>query len=138
MIDLRLCLLFAAATFATAGCSVFKSDLPVGDQVDFERHIKPIIEGRCVKCHNQSSMPDRISFETRELALAPGKHGHAIIPGNPDESRMLNFINAPKDTAEAMPRSRHEVSAEESETIREWIAAGAKWPAGEKGRLRAK
>lgn len=117
------------------GCSAFRADLPVGAEVDFARHIRPILEGRCVKCHNRQTMPERVSFESRALALMPGKHGRAIIPGNPDESRLLNFINAPRDTAVAMPRSGHAVSAEEAETIREWIAAGARWPDGPAGDL---
>ena len=118
-----------------SGCAGLRNDLPVGDQVDFKRHIKPILEDRCVKCHTRQSMPDRVSFETRALALMPGKHGRAIIPGDPDNSRLLNFINAPRDTAVAMPRAGHDVSAEEAETIREWIAAGARWPEGPEGTL---
>jgi len=131
----RLFLFAVSLMVAGSGCAIFRPDLPVGDEVDFVRHIKPILEGRCVQCHNRRSMPDRISFETRALALRPGKHGRAIIPGNPDESRLLNFLNAPRDTAVAMPRVGHDVSAEEIETIREWIAAGAKWPDGSAGTL---
>ena len=38
------------------GCASLKDDLPVGDEVDFVRHIKPVLEDRCVKCHNRRSM----------------------------------------------------------------------------------
>ena len=120
---------------ALSGCASLQNDLPVGDEVDFADHIKPILEARCLQCHNKRSMPERISFESREQAFAVGKHGRAIIPGDPDNSRMVNFINAPRDTAEAMPKVGHEISAEEAETIREWIAAGARWPTGDAGRL---
>ena len=118
-----------------SGCASMRGDLPVGDEVDFVRHIKPILEGRCIQCHNRSSMPARVSFESRELALAPGKRGRAIVPGDPDSSLVVNFINAPRDTQEAMPRTGHEVSEQEAETIREWIAAGAAWPNGPQGHL---
>jgi hypothetical protein len=126
--------IFVAASLS--GCAVFQEDLPVGDEVDFSRHIKPILERNCLQCHNRQSMPERTSFETRELALKQGKHGYAIIPGDPDNSRIVNFINAPRDTLEAMPRTRHVVSVEDAETIREWIAAGARWPDGPAGQLR--
>ena len=118
-----------------SGCAVLRPDLPVGEKVDFERHIKPILEDRCVQCHNRQSMPDGVSFETRKLALMSGGHGSAIIPGDPDSSRLLNFINAPRGTAVAMPREGHDVSVEEVETLREWIAAGASWPGGPEGTL---
>ena len=134
MIPFRLAWLTVVAV-AMSACASLRKDLPVGNEVDFGRHIKPILEGRCVNCHNRQSMPDRISFETRELALTTGEHGRAIIPGDPDNSRILNFINAPHDTKVSMPRSGHGVTAEEAETIREWIAAGARWPDGKAGRL---
>ena len=124
-------LLVSLSACATLG----DEDLPVGDEVDFVRHIKPILEGRCVRCHNAATMPELTSFETRAQALAPGKHGRAIIPGDPDNSRIVNFVNAPRDTEVAMPRAGHEVPAEEAETLREWIAAGAQWPEGSEGRL---
>ena len=125
----------AALAMALSGCASLRDDLPVGDEVKFAEHIKPILEARCLQCHNKRSMPERISFESREQAFAGGKHGRAIIPGDPDNSRMVNFINAPRDTAEAMPKIGHEISAEEAETIREWIAAGAQWPTGADGQL---
>ena len=121
-----------------SGCTVFEKELPVGDEVDFERHVKPILKARCLGCHNKRSMPGRTSFESRQDAFAPGSHGSAIIPGDPDNSRIVNFINAPRDTAEGMPREGHQVTAEEAETIREWIAAGADWPDGPEGRLSPK
>ncbi|MGI9244324.1 MAG: c-type cytochrome domain-containing protein [Verrucomicrobiales bacterium] len=120
---------------AFSGCTSLDGDLPVGDEVDFVQHIKPILEERCIQCHNAGSMPGRLSFESREQAFATGKHGRAIVPGDPDSSRMVSFINAPRDSAEAMPRAGHQISAEEAETIREWIAAGAKWPTGEPGHV---
>lgn len=112
-----------------------EKDLPVGDEVDFVEHIKPILGGQCIQCHNKTTAPDRVSFETRELAMMPGRHGQAIVPGDPDISRMVSFINAPRDTGVAMPQMGHEVSQEDAETIREWIAAGAKWPSGSAGRV---
>ena len=119
-----------------SGCTSLDRDLPVGDEVDFVQHIKPILEERCIQCHHAGSTPGQISFESREQAFAPGKHGRAIVPGDPDSSRMVSFINAPRDTAEAMPRDGHQISVEEAETIREWIAAGANWPSGEPGQVR--
>ena len=126
----------ALLAVALSSCGSLRQDLPVGDQVDFVQHIKPILEERCIQCHNTGSAPGQISFESREQAFAQGKHGRAIVPGDPDSSRMVSFINAPRDSAEAMPRVGHQISTDEAETIREWIAAGAKWPTGEQGQLR--
>ena len=117
------------------GCQALSPDLPVGAEVDFERHVKPVLEQNCLRCHNRAAMPDRVSFESKELAMRPGLRGRAIVPGDPDASRMVNFINAPRDQAVAMPKVGHEIPPEDAETIREWIAAGAHWPEGDAGRL---
>jgi len=121
---------------ALAACETTKSDLPVGAEVDFERHVKPVLEKNCLECHNRAATPDRTSFESRELAMQSGRNGRAIVPGDPDASRMVNFINAPRGQAVAMPKVGHVISEEDAETIREWIAAGAEWPDGDAGRLR--
>ena len=133
-----ICTALGGVALALAACESMRSGggLPVGAEVDFERHVKPVLEFRCLQCHNREAMPGRLSLETRELAMTEGAHGRAIVPGDPDNSRLLNYINAPRDSAVAMPHVGHSVPDDDVETLREWIAAGAEWPDGEAGQLR--
>jgi hypothetical protein len=51
---------------------------------------------------------------------------YAIVPGKVEESALLSRITA-SDEAERMPPEGKPLSAAEVETLKRWIAAGAKW-----------
>ena len=107
-----------------------------GGTVSFSEDIKPLLADSCVNCHNLETLPGRPSFETRELAIGQGVGDGAIIPGDPDRSRMIRAISL-EDTADtAMPPVGHRVSEEQVALLKRWIAEGADWPAGENGRIR--
>lgn len=90
--------------------------------VDFVRDVRPILSQHCFACHG----PDRHSREAdldlsrRETALA------VIVPGVTDESVLWHRINDQEDPMP--PRAAHnELSAEQVDVLRRWIAAGASY-----------
>lgn len=99
--------------------------------VSFESKIKPLLANKCTICHNAKTLPTRPNFETREGALASGM----IVPGSPNESRLLMVIEEGPFADKAMPPVSHRLSGAEIATLRTWIAEGADWPAGEAGRV---
>ena len=103
--------------------------------IDFVKDVKPVLEQRCVICHNSESMPGKPSFETRGSATQPGPRGVPIVPGNPEASRMIAVIELGEVDEQAMPPVSHRVSPSEQETLRSWIAQGAPWPADSSGKL---
>jgi mono/diheme cytochrome c family protein len=104
--------------------------------VDGGTEIKPLFESKCVGCHNLKTMPSRVSFESRDLAMGSGgAGGPVIVPGRPDESRLLTYLKTPWEKEEAMPPVGHRVSDAEIKILRRWIGEGAPWPAGAKGRI---
>ncbi len=104
----------------------------VATTVSFEKDIKPILKNKCTICHNKKTLPARPNFETAELALG----GTAIVPGQPDKSRMLQVVTESREESElAMPPVSHELSEREISLLRTWISEGASWPPGEKGRV---
>lgn len=106
-----------------------------GKTVVFDRDIRPLLEGRCVMCHNRITLPGRTSFESRALALKGDSRGPIIVPGNPDGSRLIVAISAPDFHEQAMPPVSHRVSKAEVALLRRWIAEGVDWPEGPEGRL---
>jgi hypothetical protein len=56
------------------------------------------------------------------MVLAGGDSGPAMIPGNADRSLLWQRVKSG-----GMPQKRPPLPAEEKETLRRWIAAGAAW-----------
>lgn len=137
----------SAAVAAVAGCTTPGTPSSGGDNsaagdaagekvaVSFTTEVKPILENKCAICHNRQTLPGRPSFESRELAMIPGSRGPVISPGNPDNSMMLKLIEESPVEDRAMPPVGHRLTAEEIETLRQWIDEGADWPAGKEGRV---
>ena len=98
----------------------------VAADVDFRRDISPILERRCLSCHNGAEKKGKLSLQTEKEALAGGENGAAIEPGKPAESLLLDYISGDKPE---MPKKGPPLTKEEVALIRDWIAAGAKWPA---------
>lgn len=106
------------------------------ESVDFVKHVKPILESRCLYCHDGKEMPGKWNLSSRKTALASGASGPRIVPGSAEGSLMISFISK-GNHAMSMPAVGTRVTKGEIEVLRNWIDAGAKWPEGSAGRLRA-
>jgi hypothetical protein len=106
-------------------------------KLSFKETIKPILRGKCAHCHNRKTLPDRVSFESAELAFVKTAAGQSIIiPGKPDESLMVIALESPRIHEKAMPLVGPRPNVDEIKLIRQWIAEGADWPKGPVGRIR--
>jgi hypothetical protein len=92
----------------------------------FTRDVNPLITANCLGCHNRSIRMSGLSLASREDAIAGGKRGPVLVPGKPDESRILEILR--HQNAVKMPPGRM-LKAAEIAAIERWIAAGAAWPA---------
>ncbi len=102
--------------------------------VSFEKQIKPVLEGKCMHCHNRETLPDRISFENAKLAFATTKDGKVyIVPGKPEASLLIAAIENPLFHEMLMPMVGPRLTVEEAAVFRRWVAEGAKWPEGKAG-----
>ncbi len=93
--------------------------------VRFTEHVKPILEERCLYCHNAKELPGKYSVETRAQAMAGG----SIVPGNAKESRFLLILTTGNHAA-TMPAVGSAPPKQEIEVLEHWINAGAEWPDG--------
>ncbi len=99
---------------------------PTAPQVT-ERDILPIIQAGCLPCHGKSKQEGGLDLRTNASRLKGGKSGPALIPGKPEESLMVQKIEARE-----MPPLKliHENSVKsptqaQLEMLKQWIAAGA-------------
>jgi uncharacterized membrane protein len=104
-------------------------------KVDFVTHVKPILETKCVMCHNTRTMPGRLSLENRRQAMKPGAMGAFIVPGEPEKSPLIQNIETTHAEVNAMPPVGERVTKQEMVVLTKWIKDGAEWPKGSAGKL---
>ena len=97
-------------------------------RVDFVRHIKPILEKSCGKCHGADKQQGGLRFDRKEGALRAGESGsQAIVPGKNGDSELIRRVET-ADASERMPLEAEPLPAEQIKLLRAWIEQGAEWP----------
>ena len=99
---------------------------------DFTKDIAPILEGSCVKCHNDKKAKGKLNMATKDTFMKGGEDGKIVEPGKPDDSAMIKAILLPADDDDAMPPEGKapRPTPAQNDTLKKWITAGAKWPDG--------
>ncbi len=97
------------------------------DDTLFRTKVAPILERRCVSCHNDANAKGKLSLATPMALLKGGDSGPALEVGKPDESVLVEKIVGKKPE---MPKSGEPLTADEIAAISEWIKSGANWPQG--------
>lgn len=95
-----------------------------------ERFVKSgvaeILSRRCLSCHNAQERKGDFSLQTASDLMDSGM----LAPGDAASSHLLDVITPQNGKSPRMPKGADPLSAEEVESIRNWINAGAVWPAG--------
>ena len=93
--------------------------------VTFRDQVAPLLERRCLNCHNESDRKGDFSLQTSQQLRDSG----FVEPGNPDESQLIRVVVAESHGERpAMPKDGSPLTDEEVGALRQWIAAGAEWP----------
>ena len=95
----------------------------------FTLQVLPLLQEKCFGCHGKDPDDIRGEFDllTREGMLKGGESGEpSIVPGKPQESSL--YLAVLWEGYEMPPKENDRLTAEQTEFIREWIAAGAPWP----------
>ncbi len=120
----------ACALAAGWFCSGPAGDAQAAAPVDFNRQIRPLLADKCFACHgpDESKRDSDLRLDIQAGTLAEINGHHAIVPGKPDESELIRRI-ASQNADERMPPadSNKQLSADEIELVRRWIAEGAIW-----------
>ncbi len=120
-----VCAMFALATLSVANAA----DATGGGagEVSFRSDIQPLLAQRCYRCHGPDQAEGGLRLNDGAAAIAELDSGtRAIVPGNPDESVLLERV-ASTDDGTRMPPEGKPLTAAQISTLRDWIAAGAKW-----------
>jgi hypothetical protein len=92
----------------------------------FQFEVRPILAKNCFACHgpDEAHREADLRLDERKVAVESG----AIVPDKPDDSELVRRIRS-DDPDERMPPAEtgRQLSAAEIQTLREWIAGGAKY-----------
>jgi hypothetical protein len=94
----------------------------------FERQVRPVLVERCYKCHSADSekIKGGLTLDTPEGWLKGGEHGPAIVPGAPEQSRLIEAIRYGNEDLQMPPKQK--LSEAEIANITSWIKMGAPAP----------
>ena len=95
--------------------------------VDFDAEIRPLLQERCLTCHQASNALGGLSIESQEDALRGGTGGPAVVAGDPGASPLLSRLMLPDGAPGIMPPTGPRVSQAELSAMRAWILEGAPW-----------
>lgn len=95
---------------------------------EFERDIVPILERRCMACHNNETHEGQLGLHDRAAMEKGGESGEKIV-NVPFEFNELWRRVAGDDAEVRMPPDGPPLNAEELATIERWARAGARWSA---------
>ena len=108
-----------------------RASLRLAPAVDFNDQVRPILSRHCFKCHgpDDKGRKAKLRLDQEEAANKPASSGERpIVPGKPDESELVRRIFA-EDADERMPppAANSTLSESERQTLKQWVAEGAKY-----------
>jgi hypothetical protein len=97
-----------------------------------EGSARSILAAKCLACHGQARMSG-LDLRNIKTALAGGKRGPAIIPGNASESLLYKAVRREGDLR-MPPGGKAPLTASEIKILADWINTGARWDTSEGGK----
>jgi len=91
----------------------------------YSKDVRPFLARYCLECHDSGTAKGDLDLETFQGLMKGGKNGQVLIPGKPDESRLV-LLPEGKAKPKMPPRKANQPRAEEVALLRAWVAAGAK------------
>lgn len=91
----------------------------------FQNKIAPILEAKCVSCHNDNDRLGKLSLQSKTGLVAGGESGEVIDGNDSDTSSLIQYVIG--DEPE-MPKDADRLSKVEIALLKKWVETGAKWP----------
>ncbi|MCH8043668.1 MAG: PSD1 domain-containing protein [Planctomycetes bacterium] len=100
---------------------------PLRAEPSFETDVLPILRANCFRCHGEKTHKAELSLTNQARLLKGGESGEAVVPGKPQESLLYELL---RDGDMPPEKEKPRPTKAQIETIRAWIAAGAKFAGG--------
>ena len=94
-------------------------------KVSYGHEIAPIFALHCAGCHGLSNASSNLRVAQFEALRAGGDIGDEIVPGHPEQSVLMDFIEGKRGPRQRMPQNSPSLSPAQIAVIRQWIQEGA-------------
>lgn len=92
----------------------------------FDDIVYPILDTRCISCHNENKSKGDLMLHTPEALLEGGEGGGVFVAGNPEQSELIKRIHLPITDKDHMPPDgKTQLTDEQTELLIWWIREGA-------------
>lgn len=118
-----------AATRVMCVVLVVAVQAAAAEGLDFAKDVAPIFTKYCTGCHNDADREGKLSLASYEALLEGGEKGSVVTPGQAELSRLVRVLTGAAKPA-MPPEGEKPPTAAEIETLKGWIAAGARGPSG--------
>jgi hypothetical protein len=94
----------------------------------FETKVRPVLVERCYACHSASAkkLKANLRLDTPEGLLKGGESGPAIVPGRPEQSRLIDAIHYQNVDLQMPPKKT--LAEAQIADLTAWVKMGAPWP----------
>lgn len=95
-------------------------------EVSYNFEIRPLLASKCFACHGADAgkRKGKLRLDDREVAVAK----HAVVPGDPGTSKILERISSNDEEEVMPPPEKHDpVTDAEKALLARWITQGAKY-----------
>ncbi|MCC2669105.1 MAG: Planctomycete cytochrome, partial [Armatimonadetes bacterium] len=127
---LALTLPLAAAGVASSAPATPAAVTPRPTPADltfFESRVRPLLAKHCYSCHSQKIAQGGLRLDDGVALRKGGDSGPALVPGKPEESRILEAIRYTNPHLQMPPSGK--IPAADIQTLTTWVTQGAPWPA---------
>lgn len=120
---LALCLIIGLTLRAPVSAADGK---PNADGFEFfEKRIRPLLAENCYQCHGPEKQRNGLRLDSRAAILTGGDRGPAIVPGRPDDSRLIRAVRY--DDEPRMP-PKGKLAEGQIADLAAWVRMGAPVP----------
>jgi mono/diheme cytochrome c family protein len=94
----------------------------------FESKVRPVLAQHCYGCHSARAKKLRggLRLDGRAAMLKGGDSGPALVPGRPDQSRLVEAVAYTNVELQMPPKARLPEAAVKD--LASWVKMGAPWP----------
>ncbi len=118
-------LIFMSVAFllATSTATATEEVVVPDAKISFEKDVRPILQAACFHCHGEEAeLGGGLDLRQRRFLLQGGDSGPGIVPGDPENSVLLERIVA----GDMPPQgSGHPLTDQQQQVIRAWLQASA-------------
>jgi uncharacterized membrane protein len=98
----------------------------LADAEVYTHMVKPILEAKCISCHNNKKAKGELVMETEELLLKGGKNGKLWDTTDADPGLFLRRLHLPMEQKEHMPpKGKPQLTDEEIAILTYWVKKGS-------------